>query len=161
MYELLPQTVESALPSWESMDPHLPNNENVDPDAQSAIERLRVQKKAYRSRKVLMDPKKKASLCLLGIIGPPVQHAMMRVDALDEAGGTLLDCLLPETCPIRECRRELRRIIDDGCEEGSMLEPVFRHFVSYALASLKLCAHHVNRSANPAPVETTRVVTWG
>lgn len=126
-HRLLPQSVTLALPTWAEMEA-APAEEGDDEAA--TIARLRIRKKAFRARCILTDPVRMMHVCLLAVIGAPVQQCMLRLDSLDERGDTILECIRRETSPFVACRLELRNIVRYGCGEHDLavLTLIFAHF---------------------------------
>ena len=124
-HRLLPQCLTTALPTWADMEVVAEEGE----DEAATIMRMRLRKKAFRSRMILTDPARMMNLCLLAVLGAPVQQNMLRIDSLDETGDTILECIRHETSPFVACRKELRAIIRRGCSAGGELTPIIEHFL--------------------------------
>ena len=84
-HRLLLQCLTSALPTWQHMEVAAEDNE----DEAATDMRARFCKKAFRSRCILTNPTRMMNVCLLAVVGAPMQQCMLRIDRLDESGGTI------------------------------------------------------------------------
>eukprot|EP00959_Pyramimonas_sp_CCMP1952_P382774 8020751-Pyramimonas_sp.AAC.1 len=117
----------------------MPNNVNVKGQGKGgqgagrsvdmgAQERLKIQKKAWRSKKFFDSESRKIRCCGLCVIGVAVEHLIARTDYLDERQMGLYDLASPLLNPFVQCRRWLGELIKIGRGQGSPLRPLFDTF---------------------------------
>ena len=95
-----------------------------------AQERLKIQKKAWRSKKFFESEPRKLRCCGLCVIGIAVEHLIARTDYLDERQKGLHDLAVPHLNPFVQCREWLGKLVKSGREHASPLRPLFDHFRS-------------------------------
>ena len=125
-HNALAQAMDLGLPNWGSAAP--PNDRRRREDDGAEIARLKIQKKAWRTKCFLKDNDRRLAAVLNAFIGVCVEHLIQRLDYLDEHHNRLLETCKVDTCPFRTCRRQLMEILQKGSGDGSMLEPVFQYF---------------------------------
>ena len=96
VHGILQQCVEVALPNWGTMLP--PNNRGGAGNVDSiGIQRMRIQKKAWRSKSFLSDGPKKLRCLLLCWLAIAVESLMFTLDHLDSGTKGLFDAVLDGT----------------------------------------------------------------
>ena len=93
-----------------------------------AQERLKIQKKAWRSKKFFESESRKLRCCGLCVVGVAVEHLIARTDYLDERQKGLYDLASPRLNPFVQCRQWLGKLIQSGRAHASPLRPLFDSF---------------------------------
>jgi len=126
-HNLAEQCLDIALPTWGDGIP--PNDRKVTRSDDSATAfRIRVQKKAWRTRCFLQDGQRVKRSCVLSWMTPAVEHLSKRLAWLDGHHNGLLDLCEARTDPFRACRKHLHDLVTGGARKGSPLSPLFWRF---------------------------------
>jgi hypothetical protein len=124
-HDVLFRVMDDASPSWGK---RLPPNDARRASDSSTFQRQRIQKKAWRSKCVLKDPKKRNDILLYSLVGEAVEQFIQEVQYQDERPGALYDLFLTdEFNPVFKCRRSLCEIASAGCHPAPPLAPVFQN----------------------------------
>ena len=112
-HSLLPTSFREALPDWTAMKPAAETNDNED-DVQA--ERLVVQKKSWRTFKVLESRESQFDLILMAWTTAPVERLMSELAWLDRGERGLWDsaCFLDQLNPIFNCKTALAALVHGG-----------------------------------------------
>ena len=102
-------------------------------------ERMKIQKKAWRSRCFFLDSGRTMRCCTLSFMGVAIEHLIARTDYLDERQKGLLDLPFAALNPFTRCRQWLCRVVVRGKQSGSHLHPLFHHFrTSFSSSTIML-----------------------
>ena len=123
---LLYRVIDSAMPDWGAMLP--PNDRGGCSVDGASLERIKIQRKAWRTKCFLRSIDEQENCVLLSYIGIAIEHLLRRLDYLDARGKGLFDVAIPRLCPFRACRRLLFSFVKSEFKEGSPLWSVYRHF---------------------------------
>ena len=110
-----------ALPDWNSMRGPLQQGDDSEGAARF---RLKIQKKAWRSRQVLSNPERRSNILLACWLGAPIERLISYTQFLDEAGRGMFDVVLnTELNPFYTCKQRLCKLVNEGAD--GELGPVF------------------------------------
>ena len=123
-HDILRRIFGEALPDWNSMQPA---REQGDDSEEIARIRLKVQKKAWRSRQVLANPERRSKILLVCWLGAPIERLISYTQFLDDAGHGMFDVVVDtELNPFYTCRQRLCKLVNEGAD--GELGPVFDAF---------------------------------
>ena len=126
-HRLLAQVMEKALPTWSSMLPPNDQPQGRSTDGATCF-RIRIQRKAWRSKLFLSNQKEQEECVLLTYLGLGVEQLMQRLDKLDQSGKGLWDLPFAELSPFVACNSYLCRAVVTGARPGSVLCSFFDQF---------------------------------
>ena len=119
---VLPAIVEIGLPSWKDLGGD--GAEGADADAENLQAfRLKVQKKAHRTRCVLADKDQCLGLLLLSWMGALLEKLMSQLQHLDSTRQGLLDLSVDALNPFLACRKALCALVVG--ERDGPLSPIY------------------------------------
>ena len=89
-------------------------------------EHMKIQRKAWRARCVLGSQSRMLDIALVCFLGAPLEHLVVQLDRLDEAGNCIYEMMVDDTNPIKRASAEVCKLTLPGAE-GPM-SPIYAHF---------------------------------
>jgi len=113
-HDMLGQSVADSLPTWGSMRP--PNERRGAAEGADQF-RVKLQKKAYRTKCVLNNNRKRLRIQLLCFFGVMVERLMSTLTYMDSQTKGLFDMIFQNGLnPIYVCRTRLSKLVKEGLD---------------------------------------------